>query len=301
MRHFLFMVFSISTYLVCSDGLTAQNVLSVKPNFALGDIKKFIVTETEKTSDLIVFSKGTHTFLAEFKVVDTTDGYTINFKCALTEPFKKKIFGLSLKDRIRDSIELTYKLNKEGWLIDIDKYGENQLLALQKIERIFKSEKLSEKEQGLLLYLANRIAKPDGLEILLSPLLLFNEMYFKPSFRPQKSYQGAYTHNIFYQRQISGTMITELDKYDSVAKRVNLSVDFVANEDSALKYYLPIYKDVSIALYGKVRNMPERVKLEKSMQYAINTETGYPVSINYKSVLTCLGKNTTEIKMEMLE
>jgi len=280
--------------------LYSQNLL-IKPNFSIGDSLSYIVSEEEKTSSLIVLSKGKHQFEVKFLILDTSNGYTINFTTKLIKPIGKKFVIESTLDKLRDGINLTYKLNNSGWLIDIVSYRNNQLKAVAMLDSIAVSTDLSRKELGSLQYLRNQLEKPDGLQLLLGPIILFNQIYLNRPFRNQKDYYPSSLVNIFYQPQITGTGISKLNKIDIQSGMANVSIDFIANRDSAAKVIIPMYKELLYEMTGKMPKLSlENVKCEFHSQYEVEISKGYPQHIFKRQVIVYGDKSISETNMEIL-
>jgi hypothetical protein len=276
--------------------------LVIKPKFAIGDSLSYIVTEKERSiSSLIVLSKGMHQFQVNFKILDTADGYTINFSTKLLQPINKKFVFASALDKLRDGISITYKLNNSGWLIDIINYNDHKLKAIATLGSIILLTDSSTKEYRALQVLLKNIEKPDGLQFLLEPIILFNEIYLAPPFRNQKDYRIASTSNIFSQPQLTGTMITNLVKLEKQSETAKLSVDFIANGDSAAKKLIPIFREMFYSIDGKVPGgLPDDIKFETHAQYDFQTSRGYPLHLFKKTVTTYIVKYTSEIQMDMI-
>jgi hypothetical protein len=276
--------------------------LVIKPKFAIGDSLSYIVTEKERSiSSLIVLSKGMHQFQVNFKILDTADGYTINFSTKLLQPINKKFVFASALDKLRDGISITYKLNNSGWLIDIINYNDHKLKAIATLDSIILLTDSSTKEYRALQVLLKNIEKPDGLQFLLEPIILFNEIYLAPPFRNQKDYRIASTSNIFSQPQLTGTMITNLVKLEKQSETAKLSVDFIANGDSAAKKLIPIFREMFYSIDGKVPGgLPDDIKFETHAQYDFQTSRGYPLHLFKKTVTTYIVKYTSEIQMDMI-
>lgn len=280
----------------------ATESLNIKPNFLPGESKTYLVIEEQKTSDLFLYTKGKHKFIAQFKILDTVSGYTINFSTKVTEPASNKFLFQSVIDQLRDSINLNYKLNNSGWLIDLSNYKENQLRVLKKFYSIISANSFSEKDRALLRVLENKLLQADGLEILLTPMMMFNEIYITPTFRNQKDYHPSSTVNIFYQPQIAGTMVTYLKSYNKTNNIADLSVDFIGNSDSALNKFTPIFQEVYFALKGKyLKEVPYKMKFNIYSRYEFQIPGSFPLRISKKIIITYISKTTTDIKMEMVD
>jgi len=294
---FLLLVFS--SYFAAAQGDPLQNGLLVKPHFIPGDTLTYVVTEEEKTSDLFITQKGSHEFEVRFIILDTTDGIGIKFESRLVNAIKQKFTMESFKDQLRDGISLQYRLSKEGWLIDLPDYRRNQNSIIDKLDSTYNAGSLSERDGRLLNYLLRLIRQPSGLELLLKPVIVFNELYTKPAFRTQKDYHPASSHNIFYMRQITGVMSTKLRQFDRERKVADLAIDFVAHSDSALAYYNASFREVYFTLKQKYPGgYPDRMKLETSSGYTVNTETGYPDEIHHRTSVFYLAQSRSEIKMK---
>ena len=251
---------------------------------------------------LFVLAKGSHQFKVTFTIRDTSDGYTINFTTKILETINKKFSTESTLDKLRDGINLTYKLSNAGWLIDIPDYNDTQQKAITRLDSIILMGNFSKKEYGLLQLIRRKLEKPDGLEMLLEPILLFNEIYSSPPFRNQKDYHAASTFNIFYQPQITGTMVTNIVKFKKQSETANLSVDFIANQDSATKKIIPMYQEYFYSMSGKIpKGLPEEVKFAIHTEYDINIFKGYPQHILKKTTTTYVVKNKSEIRMDIID
>lgn len=283
-----------------NKSLFSQSLI-IKPKFAIGDSLSYIVTEKERSTSLIVLSKGMHQFQVNFKILDTADGYTINFSTKLLQPINKKFVFASALDKLRDGISITYKLKNSGWLIDIINYKDHKLKAIATLDSIMFLTNSSTKEYRALQVLLKNIEKPDGLQFLLEPIILFNEIYLAPPFRNQKDYRIASTSNIFYQPQLTGTMITNLVKLETQSETAKLSVDFIANGDSAAKKLIPIFHEMFYCIEGKVPSgLPDDIKFKTHAQYDFQVSRGYPQHIFKRLVTTYIVKYTSEIQMDII-
>jgi hypothetical protein len=286
--------------IVQNNSLFSQNS-GIRPQFKPGDSVSYLVTEKEKSTDLIVLSKGTHQFQVNFKILDTSGGYTINFSTKLLQPINKKYVMESALEKLRDGINLTYKLNSSGWLIDVRNYNDHKLKAVATLNNIISLTEPSTKEYRLLQLLLKKIKNPDGLQFLLEPIILFNEIYLAPPFRDQKDYHAASTVDIFYHPQIAGTMITNLMVPEKQPKAVKLFVDFIANRDSAAKKLIPVFQDLYYSIEGKIpTGYPNEIKYETHSQYDFQASSRYPQHLYKKAVTTYIAKYTSEIKMDII-
>ena len=207
----------------------------------------------------------------------------------------------SALETLRDGINITYKLNKSGWLIDVSNYHHHRQQAIATLNDIIFLSDPSTKEYRLLQHLLKKIEKPDGLQFLLVPIILFNEIYLAPPFRNQKDYHTASTANIFYQPQITGTLITNLMKFEKESGKAKLSIDFIANSDSAAKKLIPVFQDLYYCITGKSQTgFPNEIKLETHAQYEFQVAEGFPQHIFKKVVTTYVAKYITEIQMDMI-
>ena len=200
-------------------------------------------------------------------------------------------------DKLRDGIDLTYKLSNSGWLINVEAYKENQKKAISMLDSILITSDLSQKDIGILNLLQRKLQNPDGLQLLLEPILLFNQIFLTPTFRNQKDYHAASTVNIFHQPKITGTMITELRTINTQLDIAKVSIDFIANNDSAAKVIIPLYQEVFEALNKKIPKEYPDTKFETHSRYDIQVSKGCPLYIYKKEVTVFYFKSTSEIEM----
>lgn len=297
MKNFLFTIGII--FSICNQQAFSQSVV-IRPKFKLGDSLTYIVTQKEKASDLFTFSRGTHQFRATFKIQDTTNGYSINFKTKLIQPISDKYSSELMLDKLRDGIDLTYKMNDSGWLIDIVNYKYCQQRSLDLFDSIYFVSDYPKTDRLLLQSLRGKLERPEGLQMLLEPVILFNEIYLDPPFRNRNDYHASSTVNIFYEPQITGTLITNLKKFDQQSNSATVSVDFIANADSAAKKIIPIFNELIYKVKGKIpKGLPEDVKFEIHSLFNISLDNTYATSLFKKTEATYILKNTSEIRMEL--
>jgi len=302
-RHlFLSCLVFLYCFQITAQPLHSDTAVQIIPKFELGKSISYLVVEENKL-DIPLFSLiGQHKFIAKFTILDTTNGHTMLYEVQTIKASDKRCAMESIKAKITDGLSLTYKLNKQGWVIDIPDYTKNQARVLQKLDSIIATEHFSQMDMVTLNVLKRNLAKPEGLEIILTPLLLFNDIFTKPGFRQHKEYHPARLNNIFYEPGISGTMILEMSKLNTKTNSAKVSVGFIGNQDSAVKYFTPVYQEIYRELTGKsAKYLPTGMKLNIEREYEINFPNGYPLRLSNKRIELYIERSVSRIIMEIVE
>ena len=285
-----------------SQTLLTDSSLIIKPKFEQGETKTYFVNEkyTIENNPLMPV-KAEHDFKVTFTILDTTNGYTILYKTELIKTTNKRYSLESTKAELVNGLNLTYKINKDGWIISLPDYRREQTKLIRKLDSIIAEKKLKKDDMLLLPILRKNLAKNDGLEICLSPFILFNDIFTKPMFRDRKDYHAMSTMNIFYQPHFPGTAILELQKSKNQSDNSIITFDFIGNRDSAAKYKTPFYQEYYIALKGKPMNsVPTEMKYTFNRKYEISHPSGYPLEIYSKQVEFYLQKNVMQVAMKLV-
>lgn len=281
--------------------LLTDSSLLIRPKFKTGETKTYFVNEkyTIQTGTLSPV-KAEHDFKISFTILDTANGYTILYKTELIKTINKRYSLESTKAELINGLNLTYKINKDGWIISLPDYRREQSKLIKKLDSIVNEKDLKKDDRILLSMLRKNLAKNDGLEICLSPFILFNDIFTKPMFRDRKDYHAMRTMNIFYQPHFPGTAILELKKSKNQSASSIVTFDFIGNSDSAAKYIIPFYQESYIAFKGKPMNSAlTEVKYYVNRKYDIAHPSGYPLEIYSKLVEFYLQKTVIQVTMKL--
>src|SRR5688572_22027913 len=176
----LLIFFYISSF---TQPILTDTSIIIKPKFRIGETMTYLVTEKYKIdNNLIIPIKAEHNFKVSFTVLDTSDGYTISYFVQTIKTNNKKYLIESIKAQISNGLNLIYKLNNDGWMIDFPNYTEAQLKIINALDSIISREEFKKDDLISLSILRKRLEKPAGLEICLTPFLLFNDIFTKPIF-----------------------------------------------------------------------------------------------------------------------
>jgi len=281
--------------------LLTDSSLIIRPKFKQGETKTYFVNEKYAIeSSPVLPVKAEHDFKIYFTILDTTNGYTILYKTELIKTSNKRYSLESTKAELINGLNLTYKMSKDGWIISLPDYRREQSKLIRKLDSIVVEKKLKKDDRLSLSILRKNLAKNDGLEICLSPFILFNDIFTKPMFRDRKDYHAMRTMNIFYQPHFPGTAILELQKSKNQSVSSIVTFDFIGNRDSAAKYITPFYQESYIAFKGKPMNsVPTEMKYTVNRKYEISHPNGYPLEIYSKQVEFYLQKTVMQVTMKL--
>ena len=284
-----------------SQTVLTDSSLIIRPKFNQGETKTYFVNEkyTIETGTLSPV-KAEHDFKISFTVLDTTNGYTILYKTELVKTTNKRYPLESTKAELINGLNLIYRISKDGWIISLPDYRREQSKLIKKLDSMVSKEELKKDEIFLLSLLRKNLTKNDGLEICLSPFILFNDIFTKPMFRDRKDYHAMRTMNIFYQPHFPGTAILELKKSKDQSASSIVMFDFIGNRDSAAKYITRFYQEFYIAFKGKPMNSaPTEMKYNVNRKYEIAHPSGYPLEIYSKQVEFYLQKTVLQVTMKL--
>jgi hypothetical protein len=295
----LFILFYFTSF---SQTLLTDSSLIIRPKFKQGETETYLVNEkyTIETGTLSPI-KAEHDFKVTFTILDTTNGYTILYKTELIKTTNKRFLSESTKAELINGLNLTYKINKDGWIISLPDYRREQSKVIRKLDSIITEKELKKDDRLLLSLLRKSLAEMDGLEICLSSLILFDDIFTKPMFRDRKDYHAMRTMNIFYQPHFPGTAILELQKNKNQTASSTVKIDFIGNRDSAAKYMTPFYQESYIAFKDKpMKSAPMEMKYTFNRKYEISHPSGYPLKIYSKQVEFYLLKTVRQITMKLV-
>jgi hypothetical protein len=302
MGKLLAILFIFSCHICFAQTVLTDSSLLIKPGFNKGDVKIYLVNQKSTIESSPLFPvKAEHDFKITFTIIDTTSGYTIHYKADLLETTSKRYVSESVKAQLIDGLSLTYKLNKDGWLIALPDYRREQLRVIKKLDSIIGTDELKRDDKIIVTMIRKNLQKNDGLETCLAPLLLFNDIFTKPVFRYHKDYHPMSIMNIFYQPQIPGTAILELQREKGQFSSSIVTLDFVANRDSAAKYMEPRYHEAYYAIKGKpMKSSINEMKITHNREYDVSHPSGTPLSISDKHVEFYLQRSVTKTTMKLL-
>lgn len=302
MQKLTIILFLFFNYTGFAQTILTDSSLLIKPGFNKGDVKTYLVNEIATIESSPLFPvKSENDFKITFHVLDTTNGYTIQYKSELVRSTNKRYIRESLKAQLINGINLIYRLNKDGWVIELPNYMSEKERVIKKLDSILNKEELKKDDQAIAAKIRNVLEKDNGLEICLGPLLLFNDIYTKPIFRYRQDYHPMSTMNIFYRSQIPGTAILELLRKKDQTNSSTVTIDFTANRDSAAKYMTPSYQEAYMAIKGKpMKSSITEMKISYNRKYEVEHPSGTLIEISDKHVEFYLARTVRKTIMKLI-
>lgn len=294
---FLFLYFNSFAQPIVTD-----TSLVVRPYFALGETKTYLVTEDSRIDfGPMIPVKAESVFRITFKVLDTTKGYKILYLAETIMTSNKRWALESFKAKVSDHVSFTFKINKEGW-IDSFSFNKTRRQLLQSFDSIAANEKFSESDQIGVSLLRKDLENGKAVEGFMKPLMLFNDLFTKQVFRNRKDFVAANRWDIFYRPTLPGVMILELKDVNKTDSTANLTVSFVGNRDSMFKYANPVFQQIHTDLTGKpMKFQPSEMRNDFKRKYTIMLHSGWPVTIDNLETEFYQQKITYKTSMKLVE
>ena len=296
----LLTVFFISFGLNSStQPVITDSSLIIKPYFTPGESKTYLVTEECRMNFSFLLPVTTESqYKITFKVLDTTQGYSILYSVQTVKTSNKRMPLESFKAKMANNINFVYKLNKQGWVVDLSSFNETRQHLINAVDSLVAVEQLSERDRKAINYIRKDLEDDRAVEGFLKPLLLFNDIFTKPMFRNHKDYHAASRMNIFYKPTVPGTMIQELKEMNKKDSGAQVSVDFIGNPASMAKYANPIYQEVYEYISGKpLKDSPAEIRNDSQRNYEVMLQSGWPAKIHDKLILVYIQKLTYQTIM----
>jgi hypothetical protein len=167
-----------------------------------------------------------------------------------------------------------------------------------------KLESYEETEMKLIYHLLINLIKKDGVEICLSPLRMFNNLFHQSEFRRSKDFTAANGLNIWYEKQVPGVLITQLKKIRTEGNYAKVKLDFQGNRDSSAQRFIPAFQEIYTSLQGKpfkTADLPAQMRNDFEREYEIILDGNWPSKIYNKSIQFFLVKMTTTTTMVLVD
>jgi hypothetical protein len=280
------------------------NSILLKPGFSVGESKTYLVKEEVKSDEWVGAVKAENQFKVTFKVLDTIEGHSLLYTVETIRTTNKKGSLLSVIAKISHNIKLVYSIDRSGRTTHLFNLEDVRAHLLRSLDSITNVENFSDLDQALISYLREALKKPEGPEICLAPLIIFNNAFNQPLFRDRKDYTVAMRYNILNEPLIPGVEITEcktIDKANNIAK-VNLN--FHGDRDSAAKYNAPLFQQIYKSAFGRTfnkGNLPSQMRNDFERHYEIMLSDGWPKNIYDKSIEFYVQKVIRKISIELIE
>lgn len=301
-KHLLFLACFFLNLYSHAQPIATVNSLQIRPGFSIGDSKTFLVREESKTDGWGDRGKSKSEFKIKFSVLDTTKGYTIEYTVETLKATNKHMTLHSLVAKITDKIRFVYRIGPLGWVDSLLNLVEVQKQILTALDSV-STMNTNEVDGTLIYHLREALKKPEGIQICVEPLMIFNNAFNQSAFRMQKDYIAANRYDIFNKPLIPGVIIAELKAIKKDENLALVTMDFKGNRDSAAKYMAPVFQQIYASLKGKAynnSNLPTEMRNDFFREYDIILSSGWPKRIHNKSIVFYMEKITTNTSIEMI-
>jgi hypothetical protein len=154
-------------------------------------------------------------------------------------------------------------MNREGFVTDILNLNDTRRKVIHSLDSLGKTESFSKQDATINSILRQKLLEPEGIQICLGSLMMFNNAYIHTEFRRQKDFVHANRYTIFNEPTIPGTLIKEFKNVNTQENYAQVSMDFKGNRDSAAKYNAPAFQQVYTGLKGnpyKATSLPAEMR-----------------------------------------
>ena len=304
MRRILFTILCFFTLAVVSQPVLRGNSVLIKPGFKNGDIKTYLVSVETRNGEVMNATKSNSQFKINFTVLDTVNGFTLSYKVETINTTNKNSTLASVVAKISNNLNFLYKINKNGIVTDLINIRELQKKLIRSLDSLEKTEIFNKQDQTLNSHLRAKLESPEGVEVCLTPLMLFNNIFNQPEFRNQKEFIHAYKFNILGRPLIPGTLINELDKINTNENYAKVAMNFKGNRDSAAQYNAQLFQQIYTDLKGKPyksANLPSEKRDDFDREYEVMLLDGWPRKIYHKGIEFYFEKITTKIIITLVD
>jgi hypothetical protein len=288
---------------ICLGNPFNDSSLLIRPAFKIGETKTYLVTEVMKSGEILP-SKSTNQFRVSFSVLDTAGGYTIAYSVRLLKTSNTRLLLSSVVARISDNMQFIYKDGKDGWVTNLFNILDVQKQLVRSLDSLVKLENYEEDEMKLIYHLLIALIKKDGVAICLSPLMMFNNLFFQSEFRKSKDFTATHGLNIWYEKQVPGVLITQLKKIRTEENYAKVKLDFQGNRDSSAQRFIPAFQEIYTSLKGKpfkTADLPSQMRNDFEREYEIMLSGNWPRKIYNKSIQFFLDRMTTTTTMVLVD
>ncbi len=282
-----------------------RDSFETRPNFKIGDHRNYSVSGLSKT-EMFPFSDRIHEkYFVQFLVTDTAQGgYWIQYRVRTLAPQDKELSASTIISVLSNGISLMFWLKGDGvWSVDSVNYARTRRRIARSVDSMITTQELLPSNRYAVARLQKDLQTDDGLEVFLSPMLSFINMYDIPSFKKYKSERPARTYNSLNESLITGVLSREWTSASAKDKTVKLEAVFTGDAPSATKYFKAMFTEILQFSGKKIRKntLAGDARFIIDFSYTAEMNSKFPVYIFKKTVLEYVTRAVTKIELKVTD
>lgn len=280
-----------------------DSVLVVKPQLKLGDEIFYEINEITKIKNEFFIGSFTKTkSLVSIKLVDTLKGYWLVYRVRNVESTNKKFASPSILDSLTNGIKIYFIMNEKGWQTDSNTYFTTKNKLVQDIDSIIKNRKLSLSDSLALSNSKMELLKEEGLENYIKPLIAFNNIYYRTTFKKERKFYYSCETNIIGKQGVRGLLEQKIGNLNVDKNQVKLFIKFTPNRVEAAEEFAPTLK-ASLKVIDKNAYvfMPEEMKRIRTSTYTLNLQSCVPTEVSIKNFSRYIVRIKNDFEMNLIE